>query len=157
MLPQAPDPAQDGGHALEVVTAVVRLLRHAAAGSPWGSQGVSLTEFRILKRLARRVLMASDLAAELDVTTATISAAVDALVRRGLVARDEPGADRRAVPLRITEAGTTMLQAAFDRQQSALVAITERLRPGERRALSVAVNGLVRALALDASALPTRR
>jgi len=137
---------QENGQALEVVTAVVRLLRQAAAGPASGTDGLSLTDLRLLKRLTQRLRLARELAAELDVTPATVSAAVDALVRRGLVERHDPGDDRRAVPLGATATGRMVLEAARQRQHQALSGILEQLRPVERRALAIALPGLARVL-----------
>ncbi len=134
------------GQALEVVTSVVRLLRQAAAGTGSGGGGLSLTEYRLLKRVADRLRLASELAAELDVTPATVSAAVDALVRRGLVQRHDPGADRRAVPLGASAQGHAALEAARQRQYQALRGVVERLRPVERRGLFLGLAGLARTL-----------
>ena len=145
MATAATDRASLTGQALEVVTAVVRLLR-TAAGRPQAGDGLSLTELRLLKRLGRGVRLASELAAELDVTAPTVSAAVDALVRRALVERREPAGDRRAVPLAATPAGIAALEEARHRQQQALAALLDQLNPHERRALQAAIPALARAL-----------
>ena len=138
------DRAREADQALEVVSSVVRLLRQAAGGR---AEDLSLTQFRLLKRLAHNVRLATELADDLDVTSATISAAVDGLVRRGLVERRVSARDRRSVPLAATAQGLEALDAARHRQHQALSAIVERLRPTERRALQVALGGLARVLA----------
>jgi DNA-binding MarR family transcriptional regulator len=137
---------QATAQALEVVSSVVRLLREAAQGATPEAGGVSLTEFRLLKRLAAGVRLTRELAADLDMTAATISAAIDGLVRRGLVERLAPAGDRRAVPLVATEAGRVVWQAALQRQHEALAAVVEELSPAQRRGLQVALRGLTRAL-----------
>ena len=142
----ATDRGTGTGQALEVVTGVVRLLRAAAAGPHSPGGGLSLTEFRLLKRLGQGVRLARELAAELDVTAPTVSAAVDALVRRGLVARCAPAGDRRAVPLAATPAGLEALAAARLVQQRALATLSDQLSPRERRALQVVLPALARAL-----------
>jgi DNA-binding MarR family transcriptional regulator len=154
----------DSAQAIEVVTAVVRLLRQANTAPSVSAQGgLSLTDFRLLKRIAQRARLASELAAEMDLTPATVSAAVDGLARRGLVRRNDSGGDRRAVPLTATPEGCAVLEAARDRQHEALAALIDRLRPAERRALAVALDGLERVLlpeggaALHAAGAGTRR
>lgn len=131
--------------ALEVLPGVVRLLSQAAAGGDGGA--LTLTQFRLLRRLSERVRLTSELAGELEVTPATVSAAIDALVRRGLVQRLSSPADRRAVPLAVTESGRAALEAARRRQQVALAALVDLLTPRERRGLEVGLAGLQRALA----------
>ena len=134
-----PEPAT----ALEVVGSLVRLLRRAAAG---GDGALTLTQLRLLLRLAEGTKRTSDLAEELEVTAATVSAAIDGLVRRGLVERLERGDDRRTVPLRATARGQTVVAEARAREEAALVELWGALRPGERRALAVALRGLARVL-----------
>lgn len=149
MLRTTVQDAEETGQALEVVTAVVRLLRQAAASAPSRSDRLSLTEFRVLKRLRRGLRLASDLAASLDVTPATISSVVEALVRRGLVQRQDSQADRRAVPLALTDPGGQVLSAAYQRQHDALARVVSGLRPGERRALGLSLAALSRVLAQE--------
>jgi|GEM_PF-3809249 len=138
--------AEEIGQALEAVTAVVRVLRRAAAGQG-GSGGLSLSDFRILKRVHRGMRLASELAETLDVTAATVSGAVEGLVRRGLLERCESQGDRRSVPLRLTRDGEAALDAAVERQAQALRDVLDRLRPGERRAVRLALRSVSRALA----------
>lgn len=140
---------QDQSQALEVVTAVVRLLREAAANAPSPEERLSVTELRILRRIARHVRLATELAAALDVTVPTVSACVDGLVRRGLVARCDAEGDRRAVPLTITARGSAVLAAAAERQHGAVAALTERLTAAERRAMAKSLTALSRVLATD--------
>ncbi len=133
--------------ALEVVTAVVRRLRQSAGAAPVRARSLSLTELRLLRRVARGVRLTTDLAQDLDVTTATVSAAVDGLVRRGLVGRCAPDSDRRAVPLALSEEGRAVLEEARERQRQAMAEVVSHLAPPERHALAMALSGLSRALA----------
>ncbi len=151
MTVSQPETSRDTAEVLEVVASVVRLLREAAAGPASEGEGVSLTEFRLLKRLSTKVWLARELAADLDVTSATISTAVDGLVRRGLVERRASAGDRRAVPLAATPQGQAVIEAAQRRQYRALAGLLERLRPTERRALRVAVRALADVLDIPRS------
>ncbi len=135
---------------LEVVTAIVRMLRGAVAESSSASSGrLSLTEFRMLKRLTGRFQRARELAADLDISSATVSAAVENLVSRGYVWRQERGGDRRSVPLAVTAEGLVVFESARQRQHQALRALIEELQPAERRALMLALRGLARVLDLN--------
>ena len=135
----------DAGEVLEVVTGLVRRLALAARLESRETGGLSLSEFRLLKHVAAGARTASQLASVLDVTPATVSAAVDALVRRGFLERHPSEQDRRCITLMTTEAGRAVLDAAVSRQRDALSSVMAALRPEERRALTVAVSGLARA------------
>jgi DNA-binding MarR family transcriptional regulator len=87
-----------------------------------------------------------DLAVDLDVTVPTISAAVESLVRRGLVKRGVADGDRRVVPLLLTDEGQSALHAARDRQFAALLDVLAVLNADERASLASSVGVLSRAL-----------
>ncbi len=140
------DPRAAVGQALEVLPAVVRALRHAAAAPGPNSQGLTLTQFRLLRALSEHCVRTSELAARLEVTPATVSVAIDGLVRRGLVERLPSAGDRRAVPLGLTAEGRQNLDEALARQQSLLAGLLADLTVPERRALTVGLSGLVRVL-----------
>jgi DNA-binding MarR family transcriptional regulator len=131
--------------ALELLPALVRLLRQAAVGQ--GADPLTLTQYRVLARLDRRSWQIGELAADLDLTPATVSATVDSLVKRGLVERRAPQGDRRTVPLDITEAGRAAARRARQRQAAALLELLDALPPRERRALEIGLAGLQRVLA----------
>lgn len=147
MTEEHQDGVEDSTQLVEVVLAVVRLLRETASGKSMPAESLSLTEFRLLNRVAKCPRLAIELASELDVTTATISAAVNGLVQRGLVHRGAPSGDRRAVPLSATDSGRKVLEAARMRQHHALAVLLSHLRPEERRALMTGISGLARIFA----------
>lgn len=139
-----PFDVENTSQVVEVVSAVVRLLREAAARKSPLENSLSLTEFRLLNRVAKCPRLAIELASELDVTSATISTAVHGLVQRGLVCRGTPDGDRRSVPLSATDSGRKVLEAARMRQRHALVALLSNLEPEERQALMHGISGLAR-------------
>lgn len=137
---------EDPAELLDVVTALVRVLRRSAAASDEHAAGLSLTEFRVLKRLLGGMRLVKELAVDLDVTVPTVSSVVDALVRRELVERCAPEDDRRAVPLLVTDAGQHAAEAARKRQYEALDKILAELETEERTAVARAVSVLSKAL-----------
>ncbi len=150
---QAPE-AVDGDVvlALEVLPAIVRLVSHATAD---GSQyPLTMTQYRLLRRLDRGPRRTCDLAAALDVTPTTVSATIDTLVRRGLVERLPRGDDRRTVPLAITVPGREALAAGRARQAAALRELGAGLSPHERRALTTGLSGVARALRFREASAP---
>lgn len=132
----------DPGELLEVVTVMVRLLRRAAAQR----DGLSLTEFRVLKRLGNGFRLVRDLAEDLDVAAPTVSSVVESLTRRGLVHRRDPEEDRREVPLAITAEGLEALENARERQVAALDGVLAQLSPEDRVQFTESMAALRRAL-----------
>ena len=133
---------------LEVLPRVMRLVASAVGESGPGACGfLSITQFRVLKRLAGRPWLGSDLAQALRVTPPTVSTAIDSLVRRGLVLRGETPEDRRAVPLQITDQGRACLDVVQQKALAVLIPLVEQLEPEERIALHTGLQAMSRVLA----------
>lgn len=77
----------------------------------------------------------TDVARFLGVPTTTISSATDRLAKRGLLARDRPEDNRRAVALRLTDAGGTYVAATKQAYLKMFRSMLERLSPDERESL----------------------
>jgi DNA-binding MarR family transcriptional regulator len=83
--------------------------------------GLSLAQYRVLLALSAAGDERSSLVAErLAVAKPTITAIVDRLVERGLVAREAIEGDRRSIRLRVTDAGVAALGDAEDEMVLAL-------------------------------------
>jgi DNA-binding MarR family transcriptional regulator len=91
-----------------------------------GSKDLSLPQYRVLGVLATGGERATQLASRLGVTKPTLTALVDSLVERGLVARDTPAGDRRAVRLSITAAGRSMLTSSGKQFRAAFEDVLSR-------------------------------
>ena len=130
---------------LDILPRVMRFVVTAAASED-SEPMLSSTQFRILKRLYCGPKLGSELAPALMVTPPTVSAAIDSLVRKGLVERCEASEDRRAIPLRITPAGTNCFELAQQRALAVLAQLIEQTSPAERRALAQGLNALSGAL-----------
>src|SRR3954454_16318757 len=100
---------------VRTIARLARILEHSAAE-------LTLPQFRLLAMVARGDERATALAGRLTLSKPTITAAVDGLVERGLVARAVVAGDRRAVNIQITDAGRAALVAAEAR-------MAERLQP----------------------------
>jgi DNA-binding MarR family transcriptional regulator len=130
---------------LDVLPGVIHLLAQASAEA-YGEEPLTLTQVRLLRCLEAGSRLTSELASRLGVSASTVSAAVDGLVRRGLIERVPSSEDRRTMPLRVTEAGEGAVAAARQRQERALAGLVAALTPGERRALGRGIAALGRAL-----------
>lgn len=102
--PHARDPScRDTTH--DAVLAVARLARVLERAS----DGLGLSHYRILAMVAAGDERASRVAERLALGKPAVSAAVDALVSRGLLSRTEVAGDQRAIRLRLTAAGRATL------------------------------------------------
>ncbi len=89
----------------------------AALTPQLAEQGLSLTEFEVLLRLARspgRQLRMSDLSAQTSLSTSGITRMVDRLERDGLVVRQACPTDRRGLLAVLTNAGVDKLEGTLD-------------------------------------------
>lgn len=110
--------ARPSPETLRTIARLARLLERACADAT----DVTLPQYRLLALVGDGSERASRIAETLTVAKPTVSAMVDALVERGLIARAEVQDDRRAVRLTLTAPGEAALVAAEQ-------AMTARLTP----------------------------
>jgi len=134
----------------------------SACGRPAGARAATLRalsrrQAAILSHLdPGEALPIGDLARRLRVTPATMSLAVDRLVRLRCVRRVRDAADRRRVLLRLTAAGAAM-RAAFSELDPARVrALLDRLPVADRSATVSACRIIARAAAAPIPTDPPR-
>jgi DNA-binding MarR family transcriptional regulator len=77
----------------------------------------------------------TDVARFLGVATTTISSATDRMAKRGLLSRDRLADDRRAVALKLTDAGQAYVAAHQQAYLEMFRSMLERLSPEERDSL----------------------
>jgi DNA-binding MarR family transcriptional regulator len=102
--------------AVRALSRVSRLLERA-------SGELSLSHYRVLSAIAAGDKRASRVAARLAVGKPTISASVESLCQRGLLARSSVEGDHRAAALRLTAQG----EAVLSRVEAEMVARLEAL------------------------------
>jgi DNA-binding MarR family transcriptional regulator len=88
----------------------VRALARAARVLERASADLSMAHYRVLSSVAAGQDRASRVAEQLGLGRPTVSAAVDALCRDGLLTRADVEADQRAVSLRLTSTGAQVLE-----------------------------------------------
>lgn len=74
---------------------------------------LSVEQFHVLRHIRKGVCSVSDLAEARQISRPAVSQAVDALVEKGLVARQQDAADRRFVKLMLTPLGDDTLNKIF--------------------------------------------
>jgi DNA-binding MarR family transcriptional regulator len=87
----------------------VRALARATRVLERASGELSLAHYRVLSAIASGDERASRVANRLAIGKPTVSAAVDALVQRGLLVRSEVDGDQRVAALHLTSEGTALL------------------------------------------------
>jgi len=110
--------------AVQAITRASRMLERA-------STELSLADFRMLSAIADGEARATRLAARLAVGKPAVSAAVDSLVRRGLVERSRVDGDQRASALSMTQAGVHARTQAEAAMMLRLRALCERTEGGD--------------------------
>ncbi|WP_229075849.1 MarR family winged helix-turn-helix transcriptional regulator [Actinoplanes sp. DH11] len=139
--------AAGDGAVVDALLALSRVFVGMAARSLAAvDEDVTLPQFRTLVLLVSRgALRAVDLAQELDVTPSTASRMGDRLIRKGLVARYDDPADRRASRFALTAAGRDLLGEAMRRREAAIAAVVAAMPTTGPVDLAAAVNAFVAA------------
>jgi DNA-binding MarR family transcriptional regulator len=109
--------------------------------------GLTLTQCKVLTALVHGAQgeprTAKDIVALTGASLPTVSRAVDALVRAGLVRRDEDTDDRRVRNLLLTDEGERLVRQLLAARMDGLQAFVADLTPAQRRKLSTALDSLV--------------
>jgi DNA-binding MarR family transcriptional regulator len=106
------DVAVELREAVQAFTAAQRRLRGRDAKAGRAGGGMTFAQFHLLRRLAEvDQLPASQLAADADLSPASVTQALDHLAELGLVERVRSEADRRVVLNRLTPAGRERFEA----------------------------------------------
>jgi len=79
---------------------------------------ITVEQFHILRLVAHELDSISELARAKQISRPAVSQAVDVLVNKGLLTRGHDKNDRRYVRLELTEDGTALLKAIFERNRS---------------------------------------
>jgi DNA-binding MarR family transcriptional regulator len=132
-------PESAAGAVLDTLPGLIRLIVAGLHDVPH-TAGMNLAQFRVLARLSRRDYRVSELASTLDVGRPTLTATINTLERRDLVARlrDVPH-DRRVVLLHLTPAGRALYRKLKGRAIATVADLLAEVAPAEREAL---VSGL---------------
>jgi DNA-binding MarR family transcriptional regulator len=120
----------------------IRALARLARQLERSSGDLNLAHYRVLAAVADGDERASRVAARLALGKPTVSAAVESLTKRGLLAREDDGEDRRAATLTLTLAGkaalaevegemVTRLDEFFDRTPNPDAVLTALAQLGE--------------------------
>ena len=142
--PRREVPPEDGTppdvRAVRALARLSRVLERADAE-------LSLAHYRVLSAVAEGDQRATRLAARLALGKPTVSAAVDALSRRGLLLRGPVRGDQRAVVLSLTPRGRALLDRVEERMAARIAGLCARTPdgPGTLRALAVLGDALEQA------------
>jgi DNA-binding MarR family transcriptional regulator len=110
--------------------------------------GLSFTQIKAAQLLAEADAPVSlgDVGGHLGLSLPAVSRAIDGLVRRGLVTREEDPADRRSKRLVITKRGRRLYERVYEIRAAGVRAFVEGLDPDERDALLDGLRPIVRDL-----------
>ena len=88
-------------------------------------------QFQVLRRIRKGSTSVSALAEASQTSRSAVSKAVDALVHKGLVSRQQNPSDRRNIPLALTDSGKSVMEAIFSEAEAWLSARFARLTSQE--------------------------
>ena len=98
--------------------------------------GLGFSDFAVLEVLLNKgPQKVNDIGRRVDLTSGSITTAVDRLEKRGLVVRGLDDEDRRSRIVRLTPAGRARIAAVFAEHASALEAASKGLTKAERKSL----------------------
>ena len=97
------------------------------------SLGLGFSDFAVLEVLLHKgPAPVNTIGERVHLTSGSITAAIDRLERKSLVARGADPSDRRARVVRLTEAGRTLIESAFRDHAAAMEAAAGGLSAAER-------------------------
>ena len=110
--------------------------------------GLSLTDFKILESVLHAgPITPSRLSDEIGLTRGSVTSAVDRLAARGLVTREPNVADARSNLVKLTEAGTTVIEDAWELHSKEVERLMkDTITPEERKILLKLMGRLRRAV-----------
>lgn len=125
------------------------LSRHAVRSIE--PSGLGLSDFAVLEvLLSKGPQKVNDIGRRVDLTSGSITTAVDRLEKRGLVVRELDDGDRRSRIVRLTPAGRAHIDEIFAQHAAALEAASSGLTKAERKSLIE----LLKKLGLAAERIP---
>ena len=123
---------------LVMMKAMRALTRYAAAGIE--ETGLGLSDFGVLELLLHKgPLPVNTIGPIVDLTSGSISIAVDRLFAKGLVTRVESTEDRRVRIIALTPRGKDLIVSAFRKHSGQMKRVFSELSPQELRGLEVAL------------------
>ena len=102
-------------------------------------------QFQVLRRIRKGSTSVSTLAEASQTSRSAVSKAVDALVHKGLVSRQQDPSDRRNIPLALTGEGQHVMDAIFSEAEVWLSARFARLTAQETESLLKGLESLRKA------------
>ena len=110
----------------------VRALARASSALERSSPNLSLAHYRVLAAIAQGSERASNVARRLALGKPAVSAAVESLCKRGLLARSDVASDQRAAALHVTPVGEALLAEVETEMIGRINDLCDRTPDGEQ-------------------------
>ncbi len=101
---------------------------------------LTVEQFQVLRRINRKIASVSAIADDSRTSRSAVSKAVDVLVKKGLINRNQNPDDRRNVPLSLTGEGERVLNGIYSETENWLGERIARLSIDECNTLLVAMD-----------------
>ena len=129
----------------ETIPPVWNLVRSYIRGTATGNFDITVEQFHVL-RYVRRGMSISELATAKNISRPAISQAVDLLVKKGLLNREQSTQDRRYVNLTLTDTGNALLDAVFNETRTWMKSHLDQLTNEDLESIAKAMEALKKIL-----------
>jgi DNA-binding MarR family transcriptional regulator len=140
---------RDAPSAVDVLNALRRyraaeqmMRRRTRASMGMGETDLVAVSYLLEARRSARVVTAKDLAAHLEISSASTTVLIDRLVRSGHVERDRHPSDRRAVVVVATPSADREVRASLGSMHAEMLALAEDLSDEERATVGRFLDGM---------------
>jgi DNA-binding MarR family transcriptional regulator len=110
---------------------------------------LTVEQFQVLRRIRKGIASVSAIADDNHTSRSAVSKAVDVLVNRGLILRNQDPNDRRNIPLALTKKGEHAMLSIFTEAEGWLAMRIARLNDPERATLLGALDMIYKAFVQD--------
>lgn len=129
-------------HFWETIPPVWNRVRSHVRSIATESYDISVEQFHILRHVRKGMASVSELATIRQISRPAVSQAVNLLVEKGLLTRQQSADDRRYVELQLTQSGNEMLNGIFDGNRAWMLEKLAGLSPNEIDCLNNAMKVL---------------
>ena len=129
---------------LDFIPDAMRVIRDEMRAA--SSAELTFPQFRIFRKLARQTCTSHELADWMGVSRPTVSKMIDILEVRGLIKKGINKADKRHIPLELTDKGKTLFRSIRGTVQKKIATRMASLKVSEKKSITESMSRLAEVL-----------